>query len=641
MIDEFDPPAGEVYFFHWPAMPICPTCGRRFNDAFERCSEDGTPLVLDSTPLSLPPGTVLSLGVTIQHFVGAGPTGEVFAADRQGHTVAVKLLSPELTADRNYLDRLVRLQTHLAKVQHPGVARAYGLGEHQGYRVIVRELIAGRSASDLLMHMGPLPPMTALTIALRAAEALTEAHRSGALHLNLKPSNLFILEGDQVKLVDFGVAQRVGLERGMVYGDPHFLAPEQYEGKLVSFRSDIYGLGCLLYYLLSGQAPYQNDPAVYVGPMVAPPVLPSSLVPQLAGQSKLDQLVMRAVEPAPNKRYLSVQHFGRMMDGLLLAMASAAGPLPARRPAQTLRMGQLMPEEVQAAPPTRQPVRPDIRRRGEGGEADTVRMMAPPTGNDPAGMAGQGLPDSKATIPMSFAVNAGDTIREQARNAPAGSAAYVPAAPPGIPRGREEHDTIRVAVPPPVERGPQAGQPGAQVPNYPPQPYAGGGVGNDGLEIDIVTEEPIAPMPLQRRRKKKRKKRKKRAPVIAVRGEAAFHVDGNVQQSGYYPGESVLVEDGILDEARGPQRNLETMEIRIVPESRFSEPPSPGLSKTGRILLAIGGLLLLFVLAALGAAALAHWLSAPEAEPAGGQIEAPLESDDSVGSALPTTGTAP
>lgn len=541
--------------------------------------------------MSLPLGTVLNVGAVIQHFVGAGPTGEVYAADRRGHMVAVKLLAPDLAADPTFLERLTRLHSHLAKVGHPAVARALGQGEHAGRPVLVRELVPGRSASDLVLHTGPLPPARALALALSAAEALTEAHRSGALHLNLKPSNLFVLENDQVKLVDFGVAQRLALGRSVVYGDPRYLAPEQFDGKLVSFRSDIYGLGGLLYFLLTGQPPHQGDPLSFVGPPTSEPVPPSSLIPALGRTTRVDGLVLRAVEAAPSKRYLSVQHFARVMEGLLEELQSATGVVPSRRPAQTLRMGEVMPRSggygSEPLPPLAD------------GDA-TVRTVLPPD-------------DHKATRPMPYAVGQRrDTVPQPAVRSDMGG--YRPPPP-----GRDDHDTIRVPAAPHHRRAPQP-QAMPPTPSFGDAP--GGGV--DYLDdIDIVTVEPTPPPP----KKRKKKRKKKKDPIIAVRAEAAFR-----RTPAGHPiiddddGDSVLIEDQFRDEARGHQRNVETMEIRI--HQPVEDPEESGgrreLGKFGRYALAAGALLLLFVLAALGAAALAHWLSSP-GQPAPPE-ETPIES---------------
>jgi serine/threonine protein kinase len=589
-------------------MPICSTCGRRYNDAFQRCSEDGSGLAPDTTPLTLAPGTTLAIGVTIRHFVGAGPTGEVYAAERQGHIVAVKLLSREITSDPVAHDRLTRLQTHLHKVHHPGVARALALGDHEGYRVLARELVPGRSASDLVLHTGPIQPIRAIGLALRAAEALTEAHRNGALHLNLRPSNLFVLDGDLVKLVDFGVAQRLSLERGTVHGDPHYLAPEQYEGKLVSFRSDIFGLGCLLYYLLTGRAPHYDNPAVYAGPVGVDPPLPSSLVPGLGGHTKIDQLVLRAIQHAPNKRYLSVQHFGRVMDGMLEELHASFGTISTRRPAQTLRIGELLPPESYHPHPPQQQATVSASPRLEERADDTVRMVMPPP-RLVQGSRGH-RPLDVATKPMAYA-RTHDTIREPVRAAD-GAGYQGPMV--SVAERREEHDTVRVVVAPPPAFAPAPAQARAQ--HTFPAPGAAGAAPDD---IEIVAEEPVDAPPKRRRKKRK----KPQDPIVAVRGEAAFRLEVGrfVEETPH--GDSVMVEDDLLAEARGPQRNLETMEIRIVPPVREERQASRSLGKVGQVVIAVAALLVIFVLAAVGAAALARWLSAAATDDPHDRIEAP------------------
>lgn len=596
-------------------MRICPACSRRYADNFGQCSEDGSPLALDRTPAILAPGTQLDGGFVIAQLVGAGPTGEVYAAEYQRQLVAVKVLAPDLVADQVFAKQLVRLLGHLSKVRHPGVASVLVTSELSPRQpMIVRELVNGRSLSDLILHTGPLPATRALPIAMRAAQALTEAHRAGALHLALKPSNVFVSDADEVKLVDFGIGQRSALPSGrVVHGDPRFLAPEQFDGKLVSFRSDIYGLGAILYFLLTGRPLYPAlgpDAERAVATQRPPP--PSSVAPHLAGQIKLDQVVLRALEKVPAKRYLSVQHFGRMMDGVLQELTG-------RAPAIQLAAGDLgrtLPMGVQPfAPP---PVvyasgPPTVETRAPPFIEDTIRMPAVPDGLDGSGLDG---PTIRERRPRSMpGVHGAPTIPMHV--APPQAA---PPYPSSVAR-----DTVRTAVAPAPAR-PADTQPltpqrpmGVQVA---PAPLPAGGYDDIGIE---VVEEELFPQP-----KKKKKKRKPQAPpVIAVRAEAAVNLGpatAAVHRSD--PGQAVLLDQQFLDEVRGPERNLATMEIRVRPadfpdlEVVGTDAPRGSAAPVGRPRRRVGrwvitglALVLLFVLAAVGAAALASWLSARGREP--------------------------
>jgi serine/threonine-protein kinase len=607
-------------------MLICPACSRRFVDTFGRCSEDGTPLVPDRTPLTLAPGTKLDGGLTVQQLVGAGPTGEVYAAEYQRQLVAVKVLAPDLAGDPVFAKQLVRLLGHLSKVRHPGVAGVLTSDELSPRQpLVVRELVTGRSLSEYIRHTGPLPVSRALPIAMKVAEALTEAHRSGALHLALKPSNVFVSDADDVKLVDFGIGQRIvipGPVPRLIHGDPQFLAPEQFEGKLVSFRSDIYGLGTILYFLLTGRplfAAMGPDAERVVATQRPPP--PSSLAPGLAGMIKLDQVVLRALEKVPAKRYLSVQHFGRMMDGVLQELTGGAQLGGTGRPGVPLEAQRTVPMN---AYPNAAPQR--AARPGPVGPVvaapvidDTLRMQVSPDGLDAAGLDGP-------------------TIRERPPRMVPGTAGrgFGPAAVQMPPRRPDQdylaagHDTIRAVVAPVPMRPPDT-QP-IPTRNLPESPRVGAvaeqraAAGYDDIGIEVV-EEDLFP---QARKKKKRKK-PQAPPVIAVRSEAALLLGpsaGSFRRA-TDPGQAVLLDQQFLEEVRGPERNLATMEIRVRPapdaaiEVQAAEQPrarATGSStwRVGRWVLAAFALIFLFVLAAAGAAVLARWLSSRASELPGG-----------------------
>lgn len=585
-------------------MLICPACSRRFSNDFDQCSEDGAKLVQDTTQPVFPPGAQLEGGVVIQQCLGAGPTGELYLADRSGRQVMVKLLSTPLAADQAFCKQFSRLLGHLGKVQHPVVAgvQSPSLAFHQGRPWFVREPVYGLNLSGLVRRNGPLPIPRAVPIAQRIAEGLTEAHRAGALHLNLKPSNVFINENDLPKLVDFGLGQPLKLETKIVHGDPRFLAPEQFEGQLVSFRSDIYGVGALLFFMLTGRPPYSGNGADAARSVLSHPVpIPSTVESALAGMTKLDQVVMRALEKTPAKRYLSVQHFGRMMDSILqetsgVVQLSAPGVAPpASRTIPLSSQPGLAPAAPSPYPAQQHPYQPAAAQSPV--MNDTIRMKLPPE-----------APEADLEMPTlrDFTPDGGPAAPTVETPM---SMAQIPAPPPPDHRQQENFGTLRMAVPPapqpPADTQPMAA-PRIAEPQPPPPPSPPAAPGSDP-SLDIVVEPP-AP------KKRKRRKKKKRAPVVAVRGEAALRLGPSETPAGEgRPGEAVMLDHNFMEEARGPERNLQTMEIRVRPEHMNIEPTDTPKRKKksslGKWALAAVALIILFIIAAVGAAALARWLS--------------------------------
>ena len=178
--------------------------------------------------------------------------------------VALKMLAEEVATHATRA-RMLREARTLAAVDHAGIVRIYGAGEHEGKPWIAMELVRGTDLKRLLAERGVVTPARALRWILQATDALAAAHDVGVVHRDLKPSNLLLTHDDHVKVVDFGVAKRrieaassgdVLTSQGEVLGTPAYLSPEQLEHGLADERSDVWGLGCVLYELCTGSPPF-------------------------------------------------------------------------------------------------------------------------------------------------------------------------------------------------------------------------------------------------------------------------------------------------------------------------------------------------------------------------------------------------
>jgi serine/threonine protein kinase len=178
--------------------------------------------------------------------------------------VALKMLAEEVATHATRA-RMLREARTLAAVDHEGIVRIYGAGEHEGKPWIAMELVRGTDLKRLLAERGPVPASRALRWMLQATEALAAAHDVGVVHRDLKPSNLLLTHDDRIKVVDFGVAKRrmdapgsgdVLTSQGEVLGTPAYLSPEQLEHGLADERSDVWGLGCVLFELCMGAPPF-------------------------------------------------------------------------------------------------------------------------------------------------------------------------------------------------------------------------------------------------------------------------------------------------------------------------------------------------------------------------------------------------
>ena len=202
----------------------------------------------------------------LKEFVGGGGMGAVFRAidTKLGRTVAVKILSPYQTDEAN-LKRFKNEAQSAARLDHANIARVYYVGEDDGWHFIVFEFIEGVNLRDLVNHKGPLPVQEALTYTLQTAAALDHAAQRDLVHRDVKPSNVLITPEGQAKLVDMGLARLHQMESnsadltasGVTLGTFDYISPEQArDPRNADVRSDLYSLGCTLYFMLTGMPPF-------------------------------------------------------------------------------------------------------------------------------------------------------------------------------------------------------------------------------------------------------------------------------------------------------------------------------------------------------------------------------------------------
>jgi serine/threonine-protein kinase len=266
--------------------------------------------------------------------LAAGGMGDVWLAYHPGlkRDVAVKILRPdERERSAMALARFEREVRATAELVHPNTVRVFDYGvTEDGLWYYVMELLEGETIGDHVLRLGPLPPARAVHMVGQAARALAEAHERGIVHRDVKPENLFLTslggEHDFVKVIDFGIAKVQSgdlkmTDTGSLLGTPAYMSPEMAMGLSADARSDVYALGAVLYYLLSGKPPFEADNAgalifAHVNQRVIPPseTLGRSLPPDV------EAVVMRALEKDPQVRYASAAEMA-----LALASCTMAG----------------------------------------------------------------------------------------------------------------------------------------------------------------------------------------------------------------------------------------------------------------------------------------------------------------------------
>jgi hypothetical protein len=207
------------------------------------------------------PGTTLNKRYRIIGLLGKGGMGEVYCADdlKLGHPVALKFLTEKLSNDKAMLARFHSEVAMAHRVTHPNVCRVHDIGEVTtsagNLHFLSMEYVDGEDLSSLLRRIGRLPADKAVEIARQLCDGLAAAHEAGVLHRDLKPANVMIDGKGRVRITDFGLAgfaeQICGNE--VMAGTPAYMSPEQFAGKEVTTKSDIYALGLVLYEIFTGK----------------------------------------------------------------------------------------------------------------------------------------------------------------------------------------------------------------------------------------------------------------------------------------------------------------------------------------------------------------------------------------------------
>ena len=330
-------------------------------------------------------------GCRIQDVAGRGGMGVVYRATQLplGRTVALKVVAPERAADPIFHARFERETRVAAAIDHPNVIPVYEAGEHEGRLYLVMRWVEGGDLQRLISESGRLDPALAARIVAQVGSGLEAAHAAGLVHRDVKPANVLLAgeeAGSHVYLTDFGLTLDAAsdtrlTQTGDLLGTVEFMAPEQFEARPVSARTDVYALGCVLHAALTGRAPFSRG--TYAATMLAhlndPPPRPSGTpgVP-----AAFDAVVARALAKRPEERYPSAR---ALVDAALAA--AGAPPLPeAQRP--RARNGDSGDGAVTTALPA-------TTARLPGGapppEAPTARISRPRSRRSPVALGAAGV----------------------------------------------------------------------------------------------------------------------------------------------------------------------------------------------------------------------------------------------------------
>ena len=280
-------------------------------------------------------GTTFAGRYQVIEELGKGGMGRVYKVfdEKIKEKVALKLLKPEISADAQSIERFSNELRLARKISHRHVCRMFDLGEDRGTHYITMEYVPGEDLKSILRMMGQMSPGKAVLVARQICEGLTEAHRLGVVHRDLKPQNIMIDRDGNVRIMDFGIARSLRVKgltgAGVVVGTPEYMSPEQIEGQDVDSRSDVYSLGIILYEMMTGHVPFEGETflSIAVKQKTEKPRHPRELNSQVPDD--LVRVILRCLEKGKAERYQKVEDIQSELDKLEKGIPTTEKILPA------------------------------------------------------------------------------------------------------------------------------------------------------------------------------------------------------------------------------------------------------------------------------------------------------------------------
>ena len=290
---------------------------------------------MDTTLARPPVGRLLDGRYRVESLIATGGMATVYLGTdtRLDRTVALKIMHAELANDEDFVRRFVGEARSVARLSHPNVVGVYDQGADGRTLYLAMEYVPGRTLRDLLNEQGSLRPREALDIMEGVLGGLGAAHAAGLAHRDVKPENVLLTAGHDVKVADFGLARMLAgtshTKTGMLIGTAAYLAPEQVSQGVADARTDVYAAGIMLFEMLTGQQPHTADTPLavaYKHVNEAVPV-PSQFVDGIP--PALDDLVLRATSRNPDLRPADGGQFMRSLNEVRLSLPPAPPAAPA------------------------------------------------------------------------------------------------------------------------------------------------------------------------------------------------------------------------------------------------------------------------------------------------------------------------
>ena len=258
-------------------------------------------------------GLVFDNRYRIEKVIGVGGMAIVFKATDllMRRVVAVKILKDEISADEQSVKRFVNESKAVAMLSHQNIVNIYDVSVRENVKYIVMEFIEGITLTSYMKHREVLGLREIISYTMQILRALDHAHKKGIVHRDIKPQNIMLIKNGIIKVTDFGIAKLPNAETvtmtDKAIGTVFYISPEQVTGKEIDRRSDIYSLGVMMYEMATGTLPFNADSPVSVAmkQVTDEPTPPREVNPYIP--AGLEQIILRAMEKAPEDRYQSAE----------------------------------------------------------------------------------------------------------------------------------------------------------------------------------------------------------------------------------------------------------------------------------------------------------------------------------------------
>lgn len=300
-------------------------------DAIPMKTAPTTPALVKASVFNVQRGDLFAHRYLVDDKLGEGGFGAVYKARDTilNVLVALKILRMGFVEDPIALERFKREVILARKVSHPNVCRIYDIGESNGLHYVSMEYLEGRTLADILHDERRLPPEVGLPIMRDVLLALEEAHRVGITHRDLKPQNIMVDADMRARIMDFGISISSDVHRvtqvGVSIGTPYYMAPEQFEGKNIDQRSDIYSIGIIMYEMFAGELPFKADTpmAIVFAHLKQTPRKPSEIVSTIF--PALESIILKTLEKEAGNRYQNVKSLLRDLQPLIPSQTTTTG----------------------------------------------------------------------------------------------------------------------------------------------------------------------------------------------------------------------------------------------------------------------------------------------------------------------------